>query len=223
MKFHTEYKCVAPPALFLSARERGLCSTDTRAHARTCSTGLSARGTGKVCTVARARGSVDLGKNGENRLGGYGSGRPSIRPAFETALRIDLASATTKAALSAESLTSGTWNWHSGDVTIGSVRYVLNSSRGTSGSLHLRYVVSGIPTSQTVELVTSRPNFGGLRWWFVCPAFLTRHERRLVRCICLPAGQHYFASRAAHRLNYQSQKDSRNLSQFIGRLMGEFA
>lgn len=156
-------------------------------------------------------------------MGGYGSGRPSIRPAFESALRIDLASEATQAALSAGSTSSGTWTWYSGDASIGSVRYTLNTSRGSSGSLRLDYTVSNLPTSQTIDLATSRPNFGGLRWWFVCPAFLARHERRLVRCVCLPSGQRYFASRAAHRLNYQSQKDSRNLSQFIGRLICEFA
>lgn len=156
-------------------------------------------------------------------MGGYGSGRPSIRPAFESALRIDLASESTQAALCAGPITSGTWTWHSGDASIGSVRYMLNTSPGSSGSLQLNYSVSNTPTSQTIELATSRPNFGGLRWWFVCPALLARHERRLVRCVCLPPGQRYFASRAAHRLNYQSQKDSRNLSQFIGRLMSEFA
>jgi hypothetical protein len=154
-------------------------------------------------------------------LGGYGSGRPGIRPSFESALRIDLASDTMRSALSSSAITSGIWTWRSGDTVIGSVRYAIDVSEGARGSLRVSYTAGGGPTSQIIEMVTSRPNFGGRRWWFVCPAFLARNEHRLVRCVCLPSGQHQFASRASHRLNYQSQKDSRSLTQFIDSLMRE--
>ncbi len=54
-----------------------------------------------------------------------------------------------------------------------------------------------------VRLVTTRPHYGGERWWFVCP--LTGK-----RCAVLysPAGQPYFGSRLAFKLKYPSQNEN---------------
>jgi hypothetical protein len=38
-----------------------------------------------------------------------------------------------------------------------------------------------------IFLATSRPRFGGLRWWFVCP-----HLNRRVRKLYLPLGGRHF-------------------------------
>jgi hypothetical protein len=46
-----------------------------------------------------------------------------------------------------------------------------------------------------IFLATSRPPFGGLRWWFVCP----RSNRR-VRKLYLPLGGRHFWSRRAYAL-----------------------
>jgi len=60
-----------------------------------------------------------------------------------------------------------------------------------------------------VELVTTRPHFGGLRWWFICP--LTSNGipcRRRVQCLYLPPDQTFFGCRFCHRLGYQSKLEN---------------
>jgi hypothetical protein len=70
----------------------------------------------------------------------------------------------------------------------------------------LRYVIhdywSGEPheIDDKVFLASSRPPFGGLRWWFVCPRLNCR-----VRKLYLPLGGRHFRSRRAYRLPYASQ------------------
>jgi hypothetical protein len=41
--------------------------------------------------------------------------------------------------------------------------------------------------SDTIYLTTSRPYFGGLRWWFVCP----RSRRRVRKLYVLLGGRHF--------------------------------
>jgi hypothetical protein len=155
-------------------------------------------------------------------MGGFGSGRKSLRPAFEASLRIDLSTPHVKALVDRHEAVSGRWTWSSGGQTIGAVRYAFIPLGEASAKLMLGYVVAGTPVTQTIALATIRPHYGGLRWWFVCPAFASQGTRRLVRCICMPAGASSFASRAAHRLNYQSQKDSRDLLRSLDGLMRKY-
>jgi hypothetical protein len=54
-----------------------------------------------------------------------------------------------------------------------------------------------------IFLATTRPPFGGLRWWFVCP-FLNRRVRKLY----LPLGGRHFWSRRAYELAYASQRET---------------
>jgi hypothetical protein len=55
-----------------------------------------------------------------------------------------------------------------------------------------------------MRLETTRPNFGGLRWWFLCPI-----TGRRVGVLYLPGkGGTVFASRQASGLAYRSQRAS---------------
>ena len=54
-----------------------------------------------------------------------------------------------------------------------------------------------------IDLAASRPPFGGLRWWFLCP----RRNRR-VRTLYLPLGGCHLWSRRAYRLAYASQRET---------------
>ncbi len=56
---------------------------------------------------------------------------------------------------------------------------------------------------QTITLTRSTPNFGGERWWFVCPLSGAR-----VRALYLPPGANLWGSRGAHDLVYQSRRES---------------
>jgi hypothetical protein len=78
------------------------------------------------------------------------------------------------------------------------------------GWLRLRYQMTDYWSGQEVEiddkvyLATTRPRFGGLRWWFVCPRL-----NRKVRKLYLPLGGRHFWSRRAYRLAYASQRETK--------------
>lgn len=60
-----------------------------------------------------------------------------------------------------------------------------------------------------IQLVTTRPRFGGLRWWFICP--LVIHGKpcaRRVGKLYLPPGGRYFGCRHCYNLTYTSCQES---------------
>src|SRR5262245_7712015 len=67
--------------------------------------------------------------------------------------------------------------------------------------LRLQYSMAEYWTGEELEiddqiyLAATRPHFGGLRWWLVCP-----HLNRRVRKLCLPLGGRHFWSRRARSL-----------------------
>jgi len=67
-----------------------------------------------------------------------------------------------------------------------------------------------------VQLTTTECNFGGLRWWMICP--LTRNGvpcGRRVTKLHLPPGGKYFGCRDCHDLTYRSQKEHNKRLDFI--------
>lgn len=78
----------------------------------------------------------------------------------------------------------------------------------------LDFKVNGQGIKQTIKLTITKPNYGGLRWWFVCPNLGIRASK-----LYLPPGQQNFASRRAHDLTYQSCRESgqyRSLYKLLG-------
>jgi hypothetical protein len=73
-----------------------------------------------------------------------------------------------------------------------------------------------------VRLVTTRPPFGGLRWWFICPSTGQRVSK-----LFLPRGGRKFLSRQAYRLGYACQRVTplerrqRRIARLIRTLGGE--
>ena len=55
-----------------------------------------------------------------------------------------------------------------------------------------------------VPLVTTRPHYGGLRWWFRCPN--TKCGRRVGK-LYMPPGEPLFLCRHCHDLAYQSSQE----------------
>jgi hypothetical protein len=54
-----------------------------------------------------------------------------------------------------------------------------------------------------------QPNYGGHRWWFICP--IVRRDGgppRRVAKLYLPSGSKYFGSREAYALTYTSCQES---------------
>ena len=78
---------------------------------------------------------------------------------------------------------------------LGRERLELMFSRG-SGSDRER-------VRQTIALCYTSPNYGGKRWWMICPVHTIR-----VGKLHLPSGADRFASRRAWGLAYQCQHDA---------------
>ncbi len=105
---------------------------------------------------------------------------------------------------------SGSMQWtltRTGEVTA-TIGYEANLLDPAAAWLRLQYTATvrntGAKTDRDyrVKLETTRPNYGGLRWWFLCPI-----TGRRVRVLYLPgSGGSVFASRQALGLAYHSQR-----------------
>lgn len=133
-------------------------------------------------------------------MGGYGSGRPAVHSTCDESLKLDMASPATRKAFRPDAWNSGTWAWSSHGRQIASIGY---QWWGADARLTLNYNCNGAPVTQTITLMRSTPNFGGERWWFVCPISGAR-----VRALYLPPGAKLWGSRGGHDLVYQSQRES---------------
>jgi hypothetical protein len=140
-------------------------------------------------------------------MGGMGSGRrgwhASIAATDSYVLSAGALRSIRPGAVITGTIAKGKLTWRDGfelDLTVeminGDVRLLLEhehrSSREPDGTV--RYYV---------DLVHTRPYFGGRRWWFLCP----RSGRRVAK-LYLPLGGFRFWSRRAYALAYQCQRES---------------
>jgi hypothetical protein len=124
----------------------------------------------------------------------------------DAALTLDIGRLLREQVLVPGSRTSGTayWTNEATGQPIAAVIYEANLTGDIAPSIRLSFAVPDTSTGQRreveqlVPLVTTRPHFGGVRWWFVDGG-----ER--VRCLYLPSGVDRFRSRRAHGLVYASQ------------------
>jgi len=143
-------------------------------------------------------------------MGGYGSGRSGGRPTVESALRLDIDSMMCWGAIRPGFHLVGGMRLHQfyGDDI--DVKFESRASDPWNSWLCLRYSTADYWSGEEfkiddkVYLATTRPHFGGRRWWFVCP-----HLNRRVRRLYLPLGGRHFWSRRAYRLAYASQRETK--------------
>ena len=59
--------------------------------------------------------------------------------------------------------------------------------------LHYRFTERNVAIDYRVRLTTTRPRFGGLRWWFVCPLVVGGQpcNRRVGKLFLPPAGRYF--------------------------------
>ncbi|OWQ95360.1 hypothetical protein [Sphingopyxis witflariensis] len=140
-------------------------------------------------------------------MGGWGSGRYGGRPTADASLRIDLAWMLRTGRAKEGAHQRGALNWTCGGEPSGSIRYDAIMHEPGGERLELSYARGSgedrEQVRQTIRLCHTRPNYGGKRWWMICPY---RHIR--VGKLYLPPGGDRFASRHAWRLGYQCQRDS---------------
>lgn len=138
-------------------------------------------------------------------MGGWGSGRRGSRPTAELSCQIDIGLMIRTRRAIPRSCVSGTLRWSYGrDDPAGSVSYECDMADCFNSKLTLKYTCGSGDNKESVEqvipLVFTEPNYGGKRWWMVCPYHAIR-----VGKLYLPIGGDRFASGKAWRLGYQSQ------------------
>jgi hypothetical protein len=145
-------------------------------------------------------------------MGGYGSGRTGGGPTVEDGLTLDLGRLLRQNLVIPGQSVSGSLIWadtRTGE-RVGSIGYEAHLSDPWNSWMRLHYTTirwrdgSKVASDYRVQLTTTTPRFGGLRWWFICP--LT--GRRAAK-LHLPNGAVRFACRQAYRLAYRSQRESK--------------
>lgn len=100
---------------------------------------------------------------------------------------------------------SGGLSWNCGGQPAGSISYVANMEDPHESYLRLNYWRGSGDEKEHVEqqirLVFTEPNFGGQRWWMICPYRGVR-----VGKLYMPNGGDRFASRKAWKLGYNCQR-----------------
>jgi hypothetical protein len=84
-----------------------------------------------------------------------------------------------------------------------SIRYYVNTAGGHHPRVHLTYDLYNLGREHLdypVFLLTTQPQFGGLRWWFQCPLC-----RRRVQKLFLPPRASQFGCRECHKLSYTTR------------------
>ena len=141
-------------------------------------------------------------------MGGYGSARSGGRATVESALRLDIDAIRRWGVIrpGAHLVGEMTFDFYDDKLCI---NFESRAEDPSESWLRLQYAINDYWTGEPYQiddkiyLAHSRPTFGGLRWWFVCP----RLNRR-VRKLYLPLGGRYFRSRVAYRLAYASQREA---------------
>jgi hypothetical protein len=138
-------------------------------------------------------------------MGGWGSGRYGGRPTADASLRIDLAWMIRTGRAREGAWLSGSLSWSRGGEPSGSIGYQAIMHEPGHERLELSYTRGegdgAEQVKQTVRLCFTRPNYGGKRWWMICP-----YRGIRVGKLYLPPGGDRFASRQAWRLGYHIQR-----------------
>lgn len=100
---------------------------------------------------------------------------------------------------------SGTLSWNRGGEPSGSIGFEADMRDPEASQLVLDYRrgqgESSEKVRQVVRLVYTLPNYGGRRWWMICP-----YEGNRVGKLYLPTNGDRFAGRKAWRLGYHIQR-----------------
>jgi hypothetical protein len=156
-------------------------------------------------------------------VGGEGSGgsyyhwwRPAKKGVVEDCLSLDANRWMREGILRAGIRRSGAWQWKYRDGHTCWIEYEVSTFDMGWPTVRLAY---GWPDKGTgrretagyrVALTTTRPRFGGLRWWFVCPLVVNgRPCGRRAGKLYLPPRGRYFGCRQCYDLTYTSSQESR--------------
>src|SRR5262249_48590815 len=111
----------------------------------------------------------------------------------------------------------GSWHWTYAIGGAFKVDYEVNTLDPSHSFVRLFYSWVWISRNEPdsadyrVGLTTTRPPFGGLRWWFLCPLGVNgRACNRRVGKLSLPQHARFFGCRRCHALTYRSAQEHDN-------------
>jgi hypothetical protein len=167
-------------------------------------------------------------------MGGPGSGchdyhwwREPTKATVEECLQLDANRWAREGIVKAGECRSGRWRWEYAGGGWFSVGYEADTRDPATAFVRLAYSWLWTSTQQVesatyeVRLTATRPHFGGVRWWFLCP--LSRCARRVGKLYLPPSGR-YFGCRHCHGLTYTSCQESHkfdSLYRLMARKLGE--
>jgi hypothetical protein len=151
--------------------------------------------------------------------GGPGSGsyyhywRPTKKTTVEECRSLDTNRWMREGIIAAQVCHYGNWVWYRDrdhkEIT-STISYCVNTLASLPKvRLTYTFTESKLSIDYSIPLTSTRPRFGGIRWWFRCPlAVRDRPCLRRVGKLYLPPGGRYFGCRHCYGLTYTSCQDS---------------
>lgn len=106
---------------------------------------------------------------------------------------------------------SGNIHWSRANTSTGSISIAINEKNTL---LYLSYTITSRENKDkqsfnyNVKIVTSKCNYGGVRYWFICPLNVNGKTcDRRISTLYLPPDGNYFGCRHCHDLTYEAQKE----------------
>ncbi len=141
-------------------------------------------------------------------MGGYGSGRwrSACYATVEECCTLELARVSGGSGLSSDRLVQGCLTWRRSEEILASASYRFDSLDPARARLVISSSVNRDDAprrelSESFKLETTRPHYGGLRWWVHCPC-----GRRCAK-LYLPLGARVFRCRVCYRLANACQRE----------------
>jgi hypothetical protein len=113
------------------------------------------------------------------------------------------------------------WRYTNTGEKAGSVDFRLDTDYEDWIKMTLEYTVTNREDEKTevkepIQITYTRPNYGGKRWWFLCPLIKNgRLCNRRVGRLYHPSGGLYFGCRHCYDLTYTSCQDSHKYDRFL--------
>ncbi len=147
-------------------------------------------------------------------MGGYRSGRAGWRPVAEQSLafRISRMREALQALDDPRAVRArGSVEWTDRGGYVASISYV--AERAAYGlQVRLVYRYNGEPVDDAIRVTTTQPNYGGRRFWWLCPRCFRR-----VGVLFAPGSR--WRCRTCHRITYTSSNESHSLDA-MARMLG---
>jgi hypothetical protein len=151
-------------------------------------------------------------------MGGYGSGRwgsEVTKYTVEDCQSLKIKDIASQGILEPglRAFRSVTWRNSFTDEITSSICYEIDTSKDDLSFYFIRLFYTMTRTQEKIDykipLVTTQPNFGGLRWWFQCPLVINdRPCLRKVSAIHRTPNGRYYGCRHCLRLTYRSCQES---------------